>query len=206
MTPDAEPISLPVAQVYKQSLGWSCSFSACSTYVALTYNPGLSFTDSISRLPDHSASDHSASDGSASDCSESDCSESNRSASNRSASNRSASDRSASDRSALDYSAELQLFRFSIQDKVYSRCNTSALSLLQYDSLTVDFHPQLPELVLNSFASPMIRGASPGIDEFKTTTQLLNLQSGTLTTLDSPTIYETPMQPGERSVTLVFRD
>ncbi|KAL8850873.1 MAG: hypothetical protein Q9221_004186 [Calogaya cf. arnoldii] len=79
-------------------------------------------------------------------------------------------------------------------------CSFSACSTYVYDKRTIDFHPYLPELVLNTFASPIkynegvqniILGRDPVyiMDDFKITTQLLNLEKETAITLESPTIY-----------------
>lgn len=163
--PDAEPILLPIARVYKpglqRSIRWTCSFSACSTYIVLAYNPRFNpfsfFAHNHSSSPDHSA--------------------------------------------------QLHIFQFDMRNKTYTRCNTRAVSLSQYDKRTIDFHPFLPELVLNSFASPIkynelaALGPNPvyTIDDFKVTTQLLDLVKGTAITLESPTIYGT-LKKGEKSV------
>lgn len=38
--PNAEPILLPLPQIHRtKDERWTCSFSACSAYIALTYNP-----------------------------------------------------------------------------------------------------------------------------------------------------------------------
>lgn len=154
MVPDAEPILLPIARLYKPrlepGLNWTCSFSACSAYVVLAYNPAFPDEPSHSSSPDHPA--------------------------------------------------QLHIFRFNIGDRKYTRCNTRAVSLSQYDKRTIDFHPYLPELVLNSFASPInynksaemvALGTKPAytIDDFKITTQLLDLEKETAITLESPTVY-----------------
>lgn len=163
---DPEPIFLPLARVHKQSLGWSCSFSPCSTYIVLAYDPGFSSAHNHSPSPDHSA--------------------------------------------------QLHIFHFDIRNKVYTRCSTQAVSLSQYDQQTFDFHPHLPELVLNTVASPIkykdyvkdsLSGPNPGytINDFKITTQLLDLEKGTAITLESPTIHGT-LELGEKIVIPNSRD
>lgn len=160
--PNTEPILLPLPQIHKtRDEQWTCNFSACSTYVVLTYNSrtiGLSmWTEEYQMAP--------------------------------------------------VYPAQLLIFRIDMRNRTYARSNTRAWTF-PYGKLSVDFHPCLPELVLNSFVNPINYGDDIPLDyddyrtkpiswtdpplhieDFAITTQLLDLEKETAIPLKSPTVY-----------------
>ena len=137
-----EPLSFSIQQTdihCTYGRDWRCSFSACSTYIALVLNIWPTATDETG-------------------------------------------------------TAQIHIFHFNMRQMTYNRCNTEQLELSQYDRLFVDFHPNLPEIVVTGIARISSENKPPEADrylfeELIVSTQLLNLENGTTLKLHEPELY-----------------